>query len=236
MSGTGIEQTLARAVWYRRAAANGDLIQDLNASSGRLRETALCLAGTLLLAVSSKISVPLLPVPMTLQPLAVLCIGAAYGTRLSVLTVVAYLISGMLGLPVFANTPPLPAGPLYLLGPTGGFLLSYIPAAAVMGLTAEAKLDRKFLTMLPCALLANAIILACRFFWLAFLTNVETGGHGIGLAAAWSKGVEPFVLGEPRSRPPSFPRVGPSSVRGKRPSGSVPTDGSTRGKNRSTTL
>jgi biotin transport system substrate-specific component len=194
MSGTGIEERLAGAFWHRRAAANGDRAQDA-ASPRRAREVALCLAGALLLTLSSKVSVPLLPVPMTLQPLAVLCIGAAYGTRLSVLTVVAYLLSGICGLPVFANTPPLPAGPLYLLGPTGGFLLSYIPAAAFMGLVAEAKLDRRFATMLPCALLANAMILICGFLWLAFAANVGASGHGIGMAAAWSKGVAPFLLG-----------------------------------------
>ena len=195
MSGTGIEERLAGAFWHRRAAANGDLAQDAAASPRRVREVALCLAGALLLTLSSKVSVPLLPVPMTLQPLAVLCIGAAYGTRLSVLTVVAYLLSGICGLPVFANTPPLPAGPLYLLGPTGGFLLSYIPAAAFMGLVAEAKLDRSFATMLPCALLANAMILICGFLWLAFAANVGASGHGIGMAAAWSNGVAPFLLG-----------------------------------------
>src|ERR1700751_1846723 len=148
MSGTGIEERLAGAFWHRRAAANGDRAQDA-ASPRRVREVALCLAGALLLPPSSKVSVPLLPVPMTLQPLAVLCIGAAYGTRLSVLTVVAYLLSGICGLSVFAYTPPRPAGPRSLLGPTGGFLPSYIPAAACMGLVAEAKRDRRLVTRRP---------------------------------------------------------------------------------------
>jgi biotin transport system substrate-specific component len=196
MSGTGIEERLAGAFWHRPDTASGDMAQRAKARPRHVREVALCFAGTMLLALSSKISVPLLPVPMTLQPLAVLCIGAAYGSRLSVLTVVAYLLSGICGLPVFANTPPLPSGPLYLFGPTGGFLLSYVPAAALMGLAAEAKLDRSFATMLPCALIASAMILVCGFLWLAFVANVGTGGHGIGAAAAWAKGVAPFLIGD----------------------------------------
>ncbi|MBV9569057.1 MAG: biotin transporter BioY, partial [Hyphomicrobiales bacterium] len=58
------------------------------------------------------------------------------------------------------------------------------------------KLDRSFATMLPCALFANAIILACGFLWLAFVANFGAGGQGIGMAAAWSKGVAPFLLGD----------------------------------------
>jgi biotin transport system substrate-specific component len=198
MSDTGIEDTLAGAIWPRRAAAVGSMTQPVEAggSSRFRRDTALCVLATALLVLSAKISVPLLPVPMTLQPLAVMCIGAAYGARLSVISVIAYLACGICGLPVFANTPPLTAAPAYLLGPTGGFLLSYIPAAALMGLVAEARLDRRFTTMLPCALLAEAIILACGFLWLAFAAHVGTSAHGIGAAAAWSKGVVPFLLGD----------------------------------------
>ncbi len=196
MSGTGIDDRLAGAFWRHPELANGEPAKRAQAGQRRIRELTLCFAGTLVLALSSKISVPLLPVPMTLQPLAVLCIGGAYGTRLSVLTVIAYLLCGICGLPVFANTPPLPAGPLYLFGPTGGFLLSYVPAAAFMGLAAEAKLDRSFATMLPCALIASAMILACGFLWLAFIANVGNGGHGIGAAAAWAKGVAPFLVGD----------------------------------------
>ena len=195
MNDTGIQERLVSAFWPRPATGDATA-QPVNSKSIRAREVTICLAGALLLALSSKVSVPLLPVPMTLQPLAVLCIGAAYGTRLSVITMLAYLACGICGLPVFANTPPLPAGPSYLLGPTGGFLLSYIPAAAFMGRIAEMKLDRSFATMLPCALFANAIILACGFLWLAFVANLGAGGSGIGIAAAWSKGVAPFLLGD----------------------------------------
>jgi biotin transport system substrate-specific component len=198
MSGTGVEGTLAGAIWPRGAAAADAMGRPVDAGGGSRfgRDAALCILGTALLALSAKISVPLLPVPMTLQLLAVMCLGAAYGVRLSVFSVIAYLACGIGGLPVFANTPPLIAGPAYLLGPTGGFLISYVPAAALMGLIAEAKLDRSFAAILPCALLAQAIILACGFLWLAFAANVGASSHGIGAAAAWSKGVAPFLLGD----------------------------------------
>ena len=76
----------------------------------------------MVLAISAKIKVPFYPVPMTLQTLAVPLIAAAYGSRLGVITVLAYLAEGALGLPVFTNTPPAVAGPAYFLGPTGGYL------------------------------------------------------------------------------------------------------------------
>ena len=71
----------------------------------------LVIAGTMVLAISAKIKVPFYPVPMTLQTLAVPLIAAAYGSRLGVITILAYLAEGALGLPVFTNTPPAVAGP-----------------------------------------------------------------------------------------------------------------------------
>jgi biotin transport system substrate-specific component len=198
MNGTGIEDTLAGAIWPRRGPAGGQASEPIVARSGSrfLRDAALCLAGVALLTISAKVSVPFLPVPMTLQTFAVLGLGAAYGVRLSVASVIAYLACGLCGLPVFANTPPLIAGPAYLFGPTGGFLIGFLPAAALMGLIAELKLDRSFSATLPCALLADALIFACGFLWLAYAARIGADGHGLGVAAAWSKGVAPFLLGD----------------------------------------
>ena len=83
----------------------------------------------MVLAIAAKIKVPFYPVPMTLQTLAVLGIAATYGSRLAVITVLAYLAQGALGLPVFTNTPPAVAGPAYFMGPTGGFLLGFVVMA-----------------------------------------------------------------------------------------------------------
>jgi biotin transport system substrate-specific component len=198
MGGTGIEHTLAGAIWPRRAEADPKASAPAGASKGSrfMRDAALCFAGVGLLTLSAKISVPFLPVPMTLQSLAVLCLGAAYGVRLSAVTVIAYLACGLGGLPVFANTPPVVPGPFYLLGPTGGFLVGFLPAAMLMGLIAEARLDRSFSATLPVALVAIALIFLCGFLWLAFAAQIGAAGHGVGVAVAWSKGVMPFLLGD----------------------------------------
>jgi biotin transport system substrate-specific component len=196
MNGTRIDDTLAAAIWPLRATAAKPEDSETRRSGRLARDAALCLVGVAALTISAKIAVPFVPVPMTLQTLAVLLLGAAYGVRLSALSVIAYLACGLGGLPVFANTPPLLAGPAYLLGPTGGFLLGFIPAAALMGFAAEKRLDRGFFkACLPVALIADAIIFGCGFAWLAFAARIGSF-HGIGTALAWSKGVAPFLLGD----------------------------------------
>ncbi len=98
------------------------------------RFAALAIAGTLALALSAKVQIPFYPVPMTLQTLAVLAIGAAFGLRLAAATVALYLIEGLLGLPVFAGAV---AGPAYMFGPTGGYLLGFLASAAFVGFAAD---------------------------------------------------------------------------------------------------
>src|SRR4051794_39821492 len=95
-----------------------------------LRPALLAIGGSLALAASAQILVPIQPVPMTLQSLVVLLIGAAYGWRLGAATVLLYLAEGLCGMPVFAG---FRAGPAVLIGPTGGFLLGFVPAAALAG-------------------------------------------------------------------------------------------------------
>jgi biotin transport system substrate-specific component len=154
MSGTRIEETLAGAIWPRRGEATGKASEPIivNAGSHLVRDAALCLAGVALLTLSAKVSVPLLPVPMTLQSFAVLSLGAAYGVRLAAISTIVYLACGICGLPVFANTPPLIAGPAYLFGPSGGFLIGFIPAAVFMGLIAPFLLTDTIKATLTAAL------------------------------------------------------------------------------------
>ena len=101
----------------------------LGTQSRTVQEVVLMLGGTLALIIAAKVRVPFYPVPMTLQTLAVMAIAVTFGLRLGVATVLAYLAEGALGIPVFTNTPPLVAGPAYLLGPTGGFLAGFIVLA-----------------------------------------------------------------------------------------------------------
>lgn len=101
--------------------------------SGLLRRSLAGALGAALVALAAQVAVPLpfTPVPMTLQPLAVLVVGGLLGARLGAAALVLYLAAGALGLPVF--TPVGLPGAARLLGPTGGYLLSYPLAAAVTG-------------------------------------------------------------------------------------------------------
>jgi hypothetical protein len=105
------------------------------------RALVLAVAGTLLLTLSAKMKVPFYPVPMTMQTLVVLVIGAVYGWRLGVATILLYLAEGASGLPVFADTPERGIGLAYMMGPTGGYLLGFVVGAAIVGWLAERGWD-----------------------------------------------------------------------------------------------
>ena len=147
-----------------------------------LRGFALALGGSVLLAVSAKVQVPFYPVPMTMQTLVVLLIGAALGARLAAASVALYLIEGLVGLPVFAGAV---AGPLYMAGPTGGYLVGFLAAAALIGFAADRRWDRSWIRMLVSLSLGHAVIFVFGFGWLA---------HFIGAEKAFAAGVAPFVL------------------------------------------
>lgn len=142
------------------------------------------LAGTLVLAISSHIKVPMYPVPMTLQTLAVPLVGALWGWRLGVVTVLAWLGQAALGAPVLAG-PATGIGSF--VGPTAGYLFSFPLAAALVGWLAERgwnghRVALAFLGML----LANAICLAIGSGWLAL---------SIGIERALAAGIIPFLAG-----------------------------------------
>ena len=158
-------------------------------ASSLARQVVLVVAGVALLTLSAKIRVPFYPVPMTMQTLVVLLIGAAYGWRLGAVTVALYLAQGLVGLPVFTNTPPAVASPAYFLGPTGCFLAGFLLAAVIVGAAAERGLDRSPLRFIGILLLADAALLALGWAWLAF-------GFGLGAERAFAGGVAPFLLGE----------------------------------------
>ena len=146
------------------------------------RGLALALGGSLLLAVSAKVQVPFYPVPLTLQTLVVLLIGAALGARLAASSVALYLIAGLAGLPVFAGAV---AGPLYMAGPTGGYLVGFLAAAAMIGFAADRGWDRSWIRLFVSLSLGHAVVFAFGFLWLAEL---------IGAEKAFAAGVAPFAL------------------------------------------
>ena len=162
-----------------------------SASRSLLRSVVLVLLGCVLLWVSAKVKVPFWPVPMTLQTFAVMALGAAYGSRLGAATVIAYLAAGAAGLPVFTNTPPEMAGPAYLLGPTGGFLIGFIAADFIVGTAAARHWDRSVPKLLAAMVAADAVVFAMGLAWLGLA--VPALGYSWGLLEA---GLFPFLLGD----------------------------------------
>lgn len=186
----------ATTVYEPQATLIGALWPEQRSSGSRLvRLVILALLGTVLLALAAKVKVPFYPVPTTLQTLALAVLAATYGSRLAVATVLLYLAEGMLGLPVFTNTPPAAAGPLYLLGPTGGYLIGFVLAAAIIGTLAEQGADKSIVRLFGAMLLGSAAVLLCGVVWLAWLAQLPSGS-GIGLAKAVSAGLVPFLLGD----------------------------------------
>jgi biotin transport system substrate-specific component len=164
---------LAAVMWPDRA----------DGLSGVLRTVILIALGTALLTFSAKINLPLPYVPMTLQTLVVLVIGAAYGCRLGGATIIVYLAEGATGLPVFAG----PVGGLPpLLGPTAGYLVGFVAAVITTGWLSERGWDRSVPLLFVAMGAGHIIILAAGFAWLVF-------GMKLGFEKAWLVGIAPFV-------------------------------------------
>jgi len=164
-----LDATLVATLWPARRTAR------------LARNAALVIGGAALLALSAKVQVPFYPVPMTLQTLAVLALGAAYGARLGAAAVALYLVEGLLGAPVFAGAL---AGPAYMAGPTGGYLAGFLVAAALIGFLAERGWDRSWPRLLAAMTIGHAVIFAFGYAWLATL---------IGPEKAFALGVAPFA-------------------------------------------
>ena len=145
---------------------------------------AAVIVGTVILALSSRVEIPMIPVPVTMQTLAVTLIGALYGWRLGALTVLAWLGEAAVGLPVLASGK---FGLAPFVGPTAGYLFAFPLVAAMTGWLAErgwtgAAVVRSFAAMLG----GNLLCLALGFAWLATL---------IGPEKAFAAGVAPFLVG-----------------------------------------
>ena len=147
-----------------RLEAPGTLLNTVAGTAALDRGVRLLatLAVTGLTALAAQISIPLpfTPVPFTLQPMVVLLGGAALGARLGMMSQVIYLALGIAGFPVFAASP-LPQGVLRLLGPTGGYLMSYPFAAFLTGALAERGFDRNYRTSVLAMGAGLAVIFAC---------------------------------------------------------------------------
>ena len=152
------------------------------------KQAVLVVVGVLALAVLAKIKIPMWPVAISMGTFAVLTIGAAYGPRLGLSTILAYMIVGALGFDVFQNSSAEANGWSYMIGGTGGYLLGYVLAVAVMGWAARAGWDRTWGKMALAMLAANAVIYVPGVLWLGQVYGWENPILDWGL---W-----PFLIGD----------------------------------------
>lgn len=160
----------------------------LGGQSSLVRQALLAIGGSLALWASAKIQIPFYPVPLTMQTFMVLVIGMAFGLRLGTATIGLYLLQGALGLPVFAGTPEKGIGLAYMVGPTGGYLLGYLFAAAACGYLAERGWDRRAWTTALAMLAGNLLIYVPGLAWLGAVVGWDKP------VLAW--GLTPFLLGD----------------------------------------
>jgi biotin transport system substrate-specific component len=150
-----------------------------------LRNVALAILGSAVVAIAAQINIPLPVVPLTMQTLAVLAIGAAYGARLGAATLALYAIEGAAGLPVFAQ---MKAGAGVIAGPTGGYIIGFILAAALVGYLAEQGWSRSIPKMIVASLLGAIVLYIPGLVWLHQFAN--------GWAQTFEWGVTPFIVGD----------------------------------------
>lgn len=147
----------------------------------------LAIVGTLVLTLSAKTRVLLGPVDISMQTLAVFLIAAAFGMRLGIATLLLYMAEGAMGLPVFQGTPEKGIGIAYMLGSTGGYLAGFVVMAAIVGWAADRGWDRHPIKLFNAMLVAEIVMMAMGFAWLALL---------IGPEKSWQFGVLPFIVGD----------------------------------------
>jgi biotin transport system substrate-specific component len=166
-----------------------------------VKRAALVALGVAVLALAAKIKFPLppSPVPVTLGTFAVLSIGAAYGPRLGLVTILAYMAVGAFGYDVFANSSADKNGIAYMMGTTGGYLLGYVLATLALGWAARQGWDRSVLRMALAMLIGNALIYVPGVAWLYVLVD---GGlfDAAKFASAWQQtltwGFTPYLIGD----------------------------------------
>ena len=162
-----------------------ELIKQNSQSKLLIKSLFIIFFGSIILAISSKIKIPFYPVPMTMQTFVVMFLGISFGYKIALATVTLYLLEGILGLPVFSNSPERGVGLSYFTGPTMGYLLGFLTASFLASLIN--KDDNYFLIFLKLIFSVSTIYLF-GILWL-------------GTVIGWDKpifelGVMPFLLAE----------------------------------------
>lgn len=196
---TAAQPRLLRVPPYERGITLGDFVVPIRIgerASVRQHHVALILLGVVIMAVSAQIAVhvPGTPVPITGQTFGVLIVSSALGFRRGIASVALYLVLGF-ALPIYAGgTSGLDRivsdqGGRFVLGATGGYLVGFVLAAALVGRLAELGWDRRYVGALAAMLLGNALIYVVGLPWLA---------RAVGLTAdqAVAQGLLPFVVGD----------------------------------------
>ena len=156
-----------------------------NTPSQIIKSLTIIFFGSIILAISAKIKIPFYPVPMTMQTFVVLFLGISFGYKIAIATVGLYLLEGIIGLPVFSNSPEKGIGLSYFTGPTMGYLIGFLSACFLASFTKSS--DNYFLIFIK-LILAVSTIYILGVLWL-------------GTLIGWDKpifelGVMPFLLAE----------------------------------------
>ncbi len=156
-----------------------------NTHSKIIKSLLVIFFGSVILAISAKIKIPFYPVPMTMQTFVVLLLGISFGYKIGLATVGLYLLEGILGLPVFSNSPEKGVGLIYFTGPTMGYLIGFLFACY---LASFIKSNDDYFTIFIKLILSVSIIYVLGVLWL-------------GTLIGWDKpilnlGVMPFLLAE----------------------------------------
>jgi biotin transport system substrate-specific component len=156
-----------------------------NTQSQIIKSLLIILVGSIILTISAKAKIPFYPVPMTMQTFVVLFLGMSFGYKIGLATVVLYLIEGIVGLPVFSNSPERGVGLIYFTGPTMGYLIGFLTACF---LASFVKANDNYFVIFIKLILSVSTIYILGMLWL-------------GTVIGWDKpiielGVKPFLLAE----------------------------------------
>ena len=158
-----------------------------------LKILIITVLGSVLLTISAKIKIPFYPVPMTMQTFVVLFLGLAFGYKIGLATVLLYLLEGIFGLPVFANSPEKGIGLIYFTGPTMGYLIGFLVAVYFAGLRRDLLnwSNYKYLNILGVfsrLVFAVSVIYILGLLWVGYLIGWDK--------PIFKLGAQPFLLAE----------------------------------------
>jgi len=150
-----------------------------------IKSLVVVILGSIALTISAKIKIPFYPVPMTMQTFVVLFLGLSLGHKIALTTIGLYLIEGIVGLPVFSNSPEKGVGLVYFTGPTMGYLIGFLTASY---LASKIKASDNFFIVLLKLIISTSTIYILGLIWL-------------GTIIGWDKpiftlGAKPFLLAE----------------------------------------